>query len=900
MKNLALALIVVAACGRGAAPTPPGPRGYVDLSAHASAHLASSSGGAPLVCATFTLQPISIDPTGHETTAGPPVVLSSSASSQTDAILGCIDDGATGPNWGYLVTATDFVICGTTTPAGVSSPVAFTQVTLSCKAGLDVPATVNVDVSIPVANAAGYVDISASVNGVEVTIGCKSADVSGGFLHFGETGQYPAGNAPPLAFTGIGESQAFAPSDVQQFDGIVRDGAQDSAYYTGLLTAPPAGQSAEVLQAFAQACPPGSYYSASQAPECDSVFANGAVTTAAKLADLFEVVPGTLWLSASVTGPSELTITSGTGALTSNAAARTTAWNPATTRQQAIHFAAPIAGVFADRLAPGALVVALGGPGAMTFETVSFSGGAWSEGPAAPLSSLTAAQMIALGLFQQAPPGCFTACDAAAQPFGGGSGSPADPFLVCSRAHLANVSTAPAASFKQAADLDLAGAPFAPLADDSTGFTGTYDGQDHVIANLTWIAPAQYSVGLFQFIGATGVVQNLTLRGANLEGRNRVGGIAGRLDGQVLHAAVQGSTIKSSASVGGIAGEMADDSDGTNKLIDHATVTGTTVFSFANDGANCDCAAAGIVGVIKNGGGQVTASSTSGVDVTWDPAGSYQVEQFSYAGGIVGYFASQGSGLIGDCHVNGGTVHGVNDAGGITGRNEGDGAVSDCSTSAAVTGKGGHYTGVGGVTGWAAGLYLRNSSTGPVTGVDNVGGLAGSHYAGSIQDSWSSSAVTSTGDGAHVGGLTGLQGNEFNDGGSITDCYFTGSVLSTGDNALLGGGVGLFTMGSQANLYSAASSVTEAGAGAAHGFLGAFAPDPGNPSSWSGAYYLDNASFPADVEGAPLSAAQLVTQASFAGFDFSTHWKMPSANPGHALSPVLAWQCGTGGIVCVP
>lgn len=81
-----------------------------------------------------------------------------------------------------------------------------------------------------------------------------------------------------------------------------------------------------------------------------------------------------------------------------------------------------------------------------------------------------------------------------------------------------------------------------------TPFTGTLDGNGYVISGyrlgseLTWQAAAYYH-GLFGYIGKQGVVQNLTLRNATVEGGQFGGFIAGVNLGTIKNIVIEGDSL---------------------------------------------------------------------------------------------------------------------------------------------------------------------------------------------------------------------------------------------------------------------------------------------------------------------------------------------------------------------
>ena len=111
---------------------------------------------------------------------------------------------------------------------------------------------------------------------------------------------------------------------------------------------------------------------------------------------------------------------------------------------------------------------------------------------------------------------------------------------------------------------------FVPVG-ESTLFTGTFNGLGNTISNLT-INSSGKSLGLFGYVGAGGIVENLGLVGNSVTGNGSawVGGLAGHNYGTIENAYATG-TVTSPAggsAIGGLVGE----NDGT---ITGAYATGT-------------------------------------------------------------------------------------------------------------------------------------------------------------------------------------------------------------------------------------------------------------------------------------------------------------------------------------
>lgn len=85
------------------------------------------------------------------------------------------------------------------------------------------------------------------------------------------------------------------------------------------------------------------------------------------------------------------------------------------------------------------------------------------------------------------------------------------------------------------------------------GFSGSFDGQGHVIENLYINRPKEDSVGLFATIEDDGNVKNVGVTDANIVGSRYVGGLAGVSWGSVKNSYVTGE-ISGDIHVGGLVG----------------------------------------------------------------------------------------------------------------------------------------------------------------------------------------------------------------------------------------------------------------------------------------------------------------------------------------------------------
>lgn len=99
-------------------------------------------------------------------------------------------------------------------------------------------------------------------------------------------------------------------------------------------------------------------------------------------------------------------------------------------------------------------------------------------------------------------------------------------------------------------DIDLAGVDFSGI----PIFCGNFDGNGHTVSGLS-ITRDGSNMGLFRYVDASGVIQNLTVSGAVTPdgSRSAVGGISGHNAGKIQNCFFDG-TVSGSDDVGGIAG----------------------------------------------------------------------------------------------------------------------------------------------------------------------------------------------------------------------------------------------------------------------------------------------------------------------------------------------------------
>ena len=302
--------------------------------------------------------------------------------------------------------------------------------------------------------------------------------------------------------------------------------------------------------------------------------------------------------------------------------------------------------------------------------------------------------------------------------FSGGDGSPGNPFIITTAAELDAVRNHLDAHFRLGNDIDLTDY-LAPGGDgyakwgrrgwepiggrlraprwepNQPEFSGSFDGNGHVIRNLRIFREDSEGVGLFG--RSSGEIRNLGVEIASgiVVGRSDVGGLVGRQ---------QGGSIINSYATGNVSGVGSD--------------------------------VGGLVGWLQ-GGSIENSYATGNVRGAGIASG--------YVGGLVGWLQD---GSITNSHATGDVSGSSDEIGGLVGRQQ-----YGTITNSYATGNVGGYRTVGGLVGWQLRGTITNSyATGDVIGGIGVGGLVGSQTGGTITNSYATGRVI----GIHnVGGLAG-------------------------------------------------------------------------------------------------------------------------------------------------
>ncbi|MFO7678343.1 MAG: GLUG motif-containing protein [Thermoplasmatota archaeon] len=323
--------------------------------------------------------------------------------------------------------------------------------------------------------------------------------------------------------------------------------------------------------------------------------------------------------------------------------------------------------------------------------------------------------------------------------FSKGSGCLNDPYMIENVVQLQNMKNDLGAHYSQANDIDAGqtnswnnGLGFAPIGTSmSNAFTGSLNGNNYSISDLYINRPQDDFVGLFGFVGDSGVISNVSLIDAEVSSGTYqcIGTLVGRNRGLVTYCSATGHA-NGGYRVGGLVGE---NNPGTVQY-SHASVTVNAV----------DGRIGGLVGFNVNGL-VYRCSATGNVTGGW------------YVGGLVG--RNLDSTVI-DSYATG-MVSGSTAVGGLAGDNEGSTIIGSYSDAVAA----GSWA-VGGLLGYVWSTSIVNCyASGEVNANSDVGGLAGYIVQSSIDKSYANGYVNGN---SNAGGLVGVK----TWGSSVTNSFW--------------------------------------------------------------------------------------------------------------------------------
>jgi hypothetical protein len=451
-----------------------------------------------------------------------------------------------------------------------------------------------------------------------------------------------------------------------------------------------------------------------------------------------------------------------------------------------------------------------------------------------------------------------TAIPPARGQYAGGSGTADDPYLIATAEQLNAIGLRAEdwdKHFRLTANIDMNDLGETPV-NLIPEFQGVFDGNDHTIANLSYLAKDEDSppeprsvdaIGLFRRItGFDALVKDLGLIDPNLRPDpacirpvDRIGALVGVLDqGWIRNCHVKGGHVLGHNDVGGLVGEC------------------------RNDAAVSEC--------------------WSTAEVSGD---------FTGIGGLVGYAAWAS---IWSCHARA-RVSGAGDVGGLVGTTWPECVIEDCFSTGTVTG-----SQAGGLVGFLQGSVSRSYSTASVSGNFSLGGLAGMSF-GLIRTSWAGGEVaglTQLGGLVGVVSIAGFLNTPFLDA-KVTDSYATGAVRGNIAGGLIG-----FNEGTLERCYST-GTVTGVVTGSVSGpsaniVIGGLVGYDKFVPEWDilGCFWDTTTSgVDASKGGTGMTTPQMQDIAVYlaAGWDFTEEtangaedlWTMPDDGPAY---PKLAWE----------
>lgn len=211
---------------------------------------------------------------------------------------------------------------------------------------------------------------------------------------------------------------------------------------------------------------------------------------------------------------------------------------------------------------------------------------------------------------------------------------------------------------------------FTSIGNDTTAFTGKFDGIDYNIFGLT-IKNGGKNTGLFGYTN-NATISNVTLVGGSIKGSNNVGAIVGSANNTTLTNVVNSAAVSGNSNVGGIVGSA----DGTT--VENAINTGTI-----EGNSKSETNVGGLIGEMKDSNtadnykSQIIGNSYNLGAVTGDGAN---------VGGLVGYAVNSTIGDGTNLVYNRLDVTGAYNVGGIVGNMEGT-TVQNAENSGNVTAK---------------------------------------------------------------------------------------------------------------------------------------------------------------------------------------------------------------------
>jgi hypothetical protein len=372
-----------------------------------------------------------------------------------------------------------------------------------------------------------------------------------------------------------------------------------------------------------------------------------------------------------------------------------------------------------------------------------------------------------------------------------GDGTAENPFQICNIEQLGQIKNGLNKHYILTEDIEFEeGFYWTSLGTTAAPFSGSLDGNGHVIKNLLVDSPYDYA-SLFGVI-SNATIKNLTLENVDINGQNYVAAlVASAVTNSIIENCSATGEIKGNTYVGGLVGSLSAsevrDSTMSGK-INGATNTGGLIGIYNGSGAILNNTFQdGVITGATNTGGLIGIYNGSGAILN----NTFQDGVISGSintGGLIGNYT--GTGMIDNSRFHTSVITGTTYTGGFIGIYNGSGTIGNGSIDGEVNGT----TTVGGLVGQSTGAVTidKFSVSGKVIGAGNVGGLVGRMSGGQIQQIFIKADVTATANNA--GGIIA----EIFGATKIKESTNIGNVQGT--NAV-GGMIGQVTSGGAALLH---------------------------------------------------------------------------------------------------
>ena len=304
----------------------------------------------------------------------------------------------------------------------------------------------------------------------------------------------------------------------------------------------------------------------------------------------------------------------------------------------------------------------------------------------------------------------------AALAFAGGDGSSTYPYRITNCAELQTMSDHPTAAFAVMNDITDCGS-WTPL----TGFSGTLDGRNHTISNITINSASSNDQAMFSTTANGATIQNLTVASEAVTGHNRVAGLVASVNGTltVNHVSVD-ATIVANSYAGGLIAQVVGSGNAT---VESSSTSGSITMASKQ-------VAGGLIGELDTG---AVSDSYTTVAITESGSGG------NYNGGLLGFMYESASV---ERSYAAGSISGTDVAGGITGAISTGSTISDSFSTETFTSSsrygglvGDEFTGTGTITNSyfdqtnAATANCDQTGSQPGCSAVNTDGSDGSHFA---------------------------------------------------------------------------------------------------------------------------------------------------------------------------